>query len=125
MKDKVYTLRYRMSSKDEFYGGGVVNGSRSITLMGDLADQVAAKEFGNIGRCVGVPKVRLFHPVFAGDYMEFQAKVIEEDVKKKEILIEVRSFIVVTKAENAFPSSVDVLEDPKLSTVVRFRYISR
>ncbi len=120
---EVFTLRYRMSSKDEFYGGGVVNGSRSITLMGDLADQIAAKHFGNTGRCVGVPNVRLFNPVYAGNYMEFQGKITEE--KDGEILIEVRSFIVVVPAEGAFASSVDILEDPILSTAVKFRYVSR
>lgn len=124
MENNVLKLRYRMSSKDEFYGGGVVNGSRSITLMGDLADKVAAKEFGNIGRCVGVPKIRLFVPVFAGDYMEFISRVVERD--KDSILIECRSFKIITKPDNApFESSVDVLEEPVLSTVVFFRYQSR
>ena len=33
-KDTV-TYRYRMSDRDVFYGGGVVNGARSITLMED------------------------------------------------------------------------------------------
>ena len=32
MKDTI-TFRYRMSDRDVFYGGGVVNGARSITLM--------------------------------------------------------------------------------------------
>ena len=124
MENNVFKLRYRMSSKDEFYGGGVVNGSRSITLMGDLADKVAAKEFGNIGRCVGVPKVRLFVPVFAGDYMEFIARVVKRD--HDGILIECRSFKVIIKPDDApFESSVDVLEDPVLSTVVFFKYTSR
>ena len=30
MKDTI-TFRYRMSDRDVFYGGGVVNGARSIT----------------------------------------------------------------------------------------------
>ena len=32
------TMRYRMSDRDVFYGGGVVNGARSITLMNDAAN---------------------------------------------------------------------------------------
>lgn len=46
MKDTI-TFRYRMSDRDVFYGGGVVNGARSITLMEDAAKRLMAKTFGN------------------------------------------------------------------------------
>ena len=59
MKDTI-TFRYRMSDRDVFYGGGVVNGARSITLMEDAAKRLMAKTFGNTGRCVEVKKVRLY-----------------------------------------------------------------
>ena len=42
MKDTI-TFRYRMSDRDVFYGGGVVNGARSITLMEDAAKRLMAK----------------------------------------------------------------------------------
>ena len=104
MKDTI-TFRYRMSDRDVFYGGGVVNGARSITLMEDAAKRLMAKTFGNTGRCVEVKKVRLYTPCFAGDYME------------------VRSFkIIEVPADPPYPSSIDVLEDPPLSTVVQFWY---
>ena len=61
MKDTI-TFRYRMSDRDVFYGGGVVNGARSITLMEDAAKRLMAKTFGNTGRCVEVKKVRLYTP---------------------------------------------------------------
>ena len=64
MKDTI-TFRYRMSDRDVFYGGGVVNGARSITLMEDAAKRLMAKTFGNTGRCVEVKKVRLY-TMFAG-----------------------------------------------------------
>lgn len=122
--NKIYRAKLRMSSKDEFYGGGVVNGSRSITLMGDLADKVCACEFNKLGRCIEVPHVRLYNPVFAGDYMEYVARVLEKT--DEEILIEVRSFKIIEKPEDApFESSVDVLEDPIISTVVKFKYKKR
>ena len=121
---ETFTFRYRMSSKDEFYGGGVVNGSRSITLMGDLADRIAAKVFGNSGQCIAVPKIRLYASVYAGDYMEYIGRVTK--LENDEIAIECRSFKIVVTPENPpFPSSVDVLEDPILSTVVHFTYKSR
>ena len=62
MKDTI-TFRYRMSDRDVFYGGGVVNGARSITLMEDAAKRLMAKTFGNTGRCVEVKKF-VFHTMF-------------------------------------------------------------
>ena len=79
MSEQTVTMRYRMSSRDEFYGGGVVNGARSITYMGDTADRLMAKVCGNVGRCCLVEKIRLYNPVFAGDYMEFIARVTKTE----------------------------------------------
>ena len=62
MKDTI-TFRYRMSDRDVFYGGGVVNGARSITLMEDAAKRLMAKTFGNTGRCVEVKSSSL-HTMF-------------------------------------------------------------
>ena len=53
MKDTI-TFRYRMSDRDVFYGGGVVNGDRRITQMEDAAKRLMSKPIGNTGRCVEV-----------------------------------------------------------------------
>lgn len=121
MKEQTITYRYRMSDRDVFYGGGVVNGARSITLMEDAAKRLMAKVFGNIGRCVEVKKVRLYVPCFAGDYMEYNARI--RKIEGNQVLVEVRSFKIIEVPENPpYPSSIDVLEDTPLSTVVQFIY---
>ena len=115
------TMRYRMSDRDVFDGGGVVNGARSITLMNDAANRLMAKVFHNVGHCLEVKKVRLYVPVFAGDYMEYIARI--KKVEGKKALIEVRAFKIIEVPENPpFPSSIDVLEDPPLCTVTQFIY---
>ena len=112
---KEVTMRYRMSDRDVFYGGGVVNGARSITYMGDVADRLMAKLYGNISRCSKVRKIRLFVPCHAGDYMEFKAR-LNEEVDGKAV-IEVRSFKVCElPVDPPFPSSIDMMVDPPLST---------
>lgn len=119
---KEVTLRYRMSGRDVFYGGGVVNGARSITLMEDTANRLMTKVYGNQSRCAKVRKVRLFVPCFAGDYMEFKARLLGEENGRA--VIEVRSFkIAVIPKEPEFESSIDVLEDPLISTVAIFEYV--
>lgn len=117
------TMRYRMSDRDVFYGGGVVNGARNITLMNDCANRLMAKIFQNTGHCIEVKKVRLYVPIFAGDYIEFIARIKRKEEKKA--LIEVRAFKIIEVPENPpFPSSIDVLLDPPLCTVAQFIYES-
>ncbi|WP_274970474.1 hotdog fold domain-containing protein, partial [Lachnoanaerobaculum orale] len=100
------TLRYRMSDRDVFYGGGVVNGARSITLMEDTANRLMTKVYGNQSRCAKVRKVRLFVPCFAGDYMEYKARLLGEENGRA--IIEVRSFkVAVIPEEPEFESSID------------------
>lgn len=112
-------FRYRMSDRDVFYGGGVVNGARNITLMEDTAKRLMAKTFGNTGRVTEVKKVRLYEPCFAGDYIEYHARV--NAVADDKVVIEVRNFKVIDLPENPpFPSSIDVLPEPPLCTVVQF-----
>ena len=114
-------FRYRMSDRDVFYGGGVVNGARSLTLMNDAANRLMAKVFQNTGHCVGVNKVRLYTPCFAGDYMEYHAKMMKKEGNKA--VIQVRSYKIIEVPENPpYPSSIDVLADPPLSTIVEYVY---
>lgn len=121
MNEKSVTFRYRMSDRDVFYGGGVVNGARSITLANEAANRLMAKVFQNTGHCIEVRKVRLYEPCFAGDYIEFIAKV--RKMEGNRAVIEVRSFKIIQVPENPpYPSSIDVLPEPPLSTAVQFLY---
>ena len=53
--------------------------------------------------------------------MEYIAKI--KKVEDGKALIEVRSYKIIEVPENPpFPSSIDVLTDPPLSTVVQFIY---
>lgn len=115
------TMRYRMSDRDVFYGGGVVNGARSITYMSDVAERLMVKLYGKLPRCLAIKRIRLYQPVFAGDYLEFIGKVTETDGAAT--TIEVRSFKLAIVPENPpFASSIDMLEDPVVSTVAVFQY---
>ena len=115
------TFRYRMSNRDVFYLGGLINGARNITLMNDAAVRLMAKVFGNTGHCVEVKKIRLYTPSQAGDYMEYIARAKKIDGNKA--LIVVRAFKVIEVPKDPpFPSSIDVLPEPVLSTVGQFVY---
>lgn len=120
-EQQTVTFRYRMSNRDVFYLGGLINGARNITLMNDTAVRLMAKVFNNTGHCVEVKKIRLYTPSQAGDYMEYIARI--KKMEGKRALIEVRAFKVIEVPKDPlFPSSIDVLPEPVLSTVGQFVY---
>ena len=109
MKQK---MRIRMSSKDVFYGGGVVNGSRLYKTYGDVAERLMIMTEGNEGKCIEYEMIRLYNPIFAGDYLEMVGRVIGEDGSKKKI--QCRTFKIIATNPNIEeqPSAIDVLEEP-------------
>ncbi len=115
------TFRYRMSNRDVFYLGGLINGARNITLMNDAAVRLMAKIFKNTGHCIEVKKIRLYTPSQEGDYMEYIARA--KKIEGNKALIEVRAFKVIeVPSDPPYPSSIDVLKEPVLSTVGQFVY---
>ncbi len=114
-KDFETKIRLRMSSKDVFYAGGIVNGSRSITLMGDAATRLMVFSDGNEGRCLGFDNIRLYNSIFSGDYLEIIARVIGVEGNKKKI--QCRTFKVAYNPNiPEYPTAIDVLEKPILCT---------
>ena len=55
------------------------------------------------------------------DYMEYHAKMMKKEGNKA--VIQVRSYKIIEVPENPpYPSSIDVLPDPPLSTIVEYVY---
>lgn len=121
MEYKTISMRYRLSSRDAYYGGGLVDAPRMMQMMGDCASRLLAREFGNAGRCVEIEKSRVYVPCFAGDYLEYLARILK--VEGKRVTVETRSFKEVAVPENPpFESSVDILEDPELTMAMIMVY---
>ncbi|MDR1360138.1 MAG: acyl-CoA hydrolase [Deltaproteobacteria bacterium] len=118
------SMRYRMSERDAHYGGGLVNGARSLLYMGDVAARLMTELYANRGRCTGLKLCRFHSPVFAGDYLEFAARVLAREDKK--VTLEIRSFkVAFVPQDPPFDSSIDVQANPELSTRAIFTYESR
>ena len=111
MKEPAICMRSRLSQRDCYYGGGLVNGARNVTLMADCANRLMAREYGNIGRCRKVQKVHMFYPYYAGDYMEYHARILHTDGNR--ITLETRCFKIGLIPEDApFERSAEILENP-------------
>lgn len=79
--------------------------------MADCANRLMAREYGNIGRCRKVQKVHMFYPCYAGDYMEYHARILHTDGNR--ITLETRCFKIGLIPEDApFESSAEILENP-------------
>lgn len=117
-------MRYRMSERDAHYGGGLVNGARSLLYMNDVAARFMTRLFNNRGRCTAMDICRFYAPVFAGDYLEFQARIVKQEGKR--VTFEIRSFkIAYVPGKRAFDSTIDVYADPPMSAMAVYEYESR
>lgn len=107
-------IRVRMSSSDAHYAGELVNGSRTVEYMGDVATNLMIMHDGNEGTCIGYDSIRFTAPTYAGDFIEVVGRIIGVCGNKRKV--QMRSFKI---AENArIPeqdSAVNVLEEPVMT----------
>ena len=59
------------------YTGGLVAGSKSMEIFGDLETEIALREGGDEGLCAGYDMVEFLAPLQVGDYVEATARVVE------------------------------------------------
>ena len=70
-------LRVRMSSHDAHYGGGLVDGARMLALFGDVATELLIRMDGDEGLFASYDSVEFVAPVYAGDYIEAQGRIVK------------------------------------------------
>jgi acyl-CoA hydrolase len=71
------------------YMGGLVAGSRSMEIFGDLETEIALLEGGDEGLCAGYDMVEFLAPLKAGDYVEATATVVERGKSSRKIHAEI------------------------------------
>src|SRR5580704_6435209 len=87
------TLRLRMSSHDAHYAGELVDGARMLALFGDLATEILIRLDGDEGLFRAYEQVEFLAPVFAGDYVEATAELLEVGGTSRKIRFEARKVI--------------------------------
>lgn len=70
-------LRVRMSLHDAHYGGHLVDGARVLQLFGDAATELLIRHDGDEGLFRAYETVEFLSPVYAGDYLEVRARLVE------------------------------------------------
>lgn len=103
-------IRLRMSEHDAHYGGGLVDGAKMLQLFGDVATELLIRNDGDEGLFAGYEEVTFHAPVYAGDYIEVEAKLIKVGNSSRKMAFEARK--VITARSDINPSACDVLEEP-------------
>jgi 3-aminobutyryl-CoA ammonia-lyase len=106
-----------MSAHDAHYGGNLVDGARILALFGDVATELLIRSDGDEGLFAAYDSVEFLAPVYAGDYIEAEGRIVERGNRSRRIEFEARK--VVRARPDRTPSAAEVIEPPEI--VVRAR----
>jgi 3-aminobutyryl-CoA ammonia-lyase len=103
-------LRVRMSDLDAHYGGNLVDGARMLALFGDLATELLIRLDGDEGLFASYDSVQFTAPVYAGDYIEAQGRIVKAGNASRRMEFEARK--VIAARPDISESAADILEPP-------------
>ena len=107
-------LKLRMSTHDAHYGGNLVDGARILALFGDAATELLIRHDGDEGLFRAYEKVDFLAPVFAGDFLEIEAKIIHAGNTSRKM--EFYCYKIIKARPDISASACDVLEERVLTT---------
>jgi 3-aminobutyryl-CoA ammonia-lyase len=99
-----------MSAHDAHYGGNLVDGARMFALFGDVATELLIRMDGDEGLFVGYESVEFLAPVYAGDYVEAQGRIVKVGNTSRRMEFEARKVIAARPDIN--DSAAEVLLAP-------------
>jgi len=105
-------IRVRMSLNDAHYGGNLVDGAKILELFGDVATELLIKNDGDEGLFRAYNSIEFLAPVYAGDYIEAEGKIIEIGNTSRKMIFEARK--VITSKPDINDSAADFLNEPIL-----------
>lgn len=103
-------IRVRMSLNDAHYGGNLVDGAKILELFGDVATELLIKNDGDEGLFRAYDNIEFLAPVYAGDYIEAEGKIIEIGNTSRKMIFEARKVIILKPDIN--DSAADFLNEP-------------
>jgi len=103
-------IRIRMSLNDAHYGGNLVDGAKILELFGDVATELLIKNDGDEGLFRAYESIEFLAPVYAGDYIEAEGKIIEIGNTSRKMIFEARKVIILKPEIN--DSAADFLNEP-------------
>ncbi len=109
-KDSSSLIRVRMSAHDAHYGGNLVDGARMLALFGDAATELLVRMDGDEGLFVAYDGVEFLAPVYAGDYIEAEGRIVGVGNTSRTMAFEARK--VIAARTDVSESAADALDPP-------------
>ena len=100
-----------MSALDAHYGGSLVDGARMLALFGDVATELLIRMDGDEGLFAAYDSVEFLAPVFAGDFIEAQGRIVKTGKTSRRMEFEARK--VIAARPEIGESAADVLDPPR------------
>ncbi len=107
-----FSLRVRMSSQDAHYGGNLVDGAKVLGLFGDAATALLICHDGDEGLFLAYENIEFKAPVYAGDFLEVVATIVEVGNTSRTMAFEARKIIAATPEVG--PSAAQQLNPPQV-----------
>ena len=108
-------IRLRMGAEDAHYQDGLVDGAHVLKLFGDVATELLIRRDGVEGLFRAYSDVQFLAPVFAGDYIEAEGRIVRAGNTSREMEFTARKII----------SRKRVLDPPLLVATARGICIAR
>jgi len=97
-----------MSAHDAHYGGGLVDGARMLALFGDVATELLIRNDGDEGLFASYDSIEFLAPVYAGDYIEAEGRIVRVGNRSRGMEFEARKVIAARPDRSA--SAAEVLD---------------
>src|SRR5438067_5138247 len=101
-------VRLRMSAHDAHYAGELVDGARMLALFGDLATELLIRLDGDEGLFRAYESIDFLAPVFAGDYIEASAQLVQIGNTSRKIAFEAKKVIGNIRAQGIAASAAEL-----------------
>ncbi len=103
-------IRVRMSLHDAHYGGNLVDGAKILQLFGDVATELLIRNDGDEGLFRAYDNIEFLAPVYAGDFIEAEGKIVESGNTSRKMIFKATK--VITQKPEISDSAADVLDKP-------------
>ena len=105
------TFKVRVGENDVHYGGGVASGAFVLELFGDAATELLIRRDGDEGLFRAYESIDFLAPVYAGDFLEITAGIINEGNSSRDIEFVAKKIIEGSRDEKK-PSKATLLKEP-------------
>lgn len=99
-------LRLRLSQLDAHYAGALVSGAKILELFGDIATLLLIENDSDEGLFRAYEKIDFLAPVYAGDYLEVEAKITQVGNTSRKIEFEARKIVEADRSPGSTAATV-------------------